>query len=293
MAILIDQNTNVIVQGATGSQGALHTKYMMEYGVKVVGGISPGKGGDAVHGVPIYNTVLEAMETNRVDATMILVPPYAVRDCAIEAIENGVKTVVIITEHVPVHDSMYIRQLSLEYGAHIVGPNTIGVISPGKTKIGVMPGFLYSQGNVGIVSRSGTLTHETASTLSLRNIGQSTCVGIGGDPMPGMDFVDVLKLFEKDAETEVVVMIGEIGGSGEEAAARYVKENGYSKPIIAFIAGQTAPLDKQMGHAGAIISGDSGSAASKYEALTNANIQIAKSFSEIVQAVSAVVNRVS
>lgn len=293
MAILIDQNSNVIVQGATGSQGALHTKYMMEYGVKVVGGISPGKGGDAVHGVPIYNTILEAMETNRVDATMILVPPYAVRDCAIEAIENGVKTVVIITEHVPVHDSMYIRQLSLEYGAHIVGPNTIGVISPGKTKVGVMPGFLYSQGNVGIVSRSGTLTHETASTLSLRNIGQSTCVGIGGDPVPGMDFVDVLKMFEKDDETKVVVMIGEIGGSGEEAAARYVKENGYSKPIIAFIAGQTAPQDKQMGHAGAIISEDSGSAASKYEALANANIQIAKSFSEIVQAVSAVVNRVS
>lgn len=282
MAILVDKNTNIIIQGATGSQGSLHTKYMVEYGAKVVGGISPGKGGTFVHQVPVYNTVLEAVENNRVDATMILVPPLTVRDCAVEAIENGVKTLVVITEHVPVHDAMYIRQLAREYGANIVGANTIGVISPGKTKVGVMPGFLYSEGNVGIVSRSGTLTHETASTLTLRNIGQSTCVGIGGDPVPGMDFVDVLKMFEKDDETKIVVMIGEIGGSGEEASARYIEENGYSKPIVAFIAGQTAPAEKKMGHAGAIISGDSGSASSKYEALAKANVMVAKTFGEIV-----------
>jgi succinyl-CoA synthetase alpha subunit len=287
MAILVDGKTNIIIQGATGSQGSLHLKYMVEYGARVVGGISPGKGGTFVHKVPIYNTVLEAVEHDRVDATLILVPPFAVRDCAVEAIENGIKTVVIITEHVPVHDAMYIRQISREYGANVVGANTIGVISPGKTKVGIMPGFLYSEGNVGVVSRSGTLTHEIASTLSLRNIGQSTCVGIGGDPVPGMDFVDVLKLFEKDDETKVVVMIGEIGGSGEEQAARYVEEHGYSKLIVAYIAGQTAPAEKKMGHAGAIISGESGSASCKYEALAKANIKVAKTFSQVVDIVSA------
>jgi succinyl-CoA synthetase alpha subunit len=287
MAILIDRNTNIIIQGATGSQGSLHTKYMLECGAKVVGGISPGKGGSAVHQVPIYNTVSEAIEHHRVDATLILVPTLTVRNCAVEAIENGVKTLVIITEHVPVHDSIYIRQLAREHGANIVGPNTIGVISPGKTKVGVMPAFLYSEGHVGIVSRSGTLTHETASTLTLRNIGQSTCVCIGGDPVPGMNFVDILKLFANDAETKLVVLIGEIGGSGEEAAARYVIENGFPKPIIAFIAGQTAPAEKKMGHAGAIISGDSGSAESKYAALAKANIKIARTIGELVDSVNA------
>lgn len=288
MAILMDQNTNVIIQGITGNQGSLHGKYMLEYGVKLVGGISPGKGGTFIHGVPVYNTVLEACEITRIDATMILVPPFAVKESAIEAIENGIKTIVVITEHVPIQDTMYIRQLAKEYGANIVGPNTIGAISPGKTKVGVMPGFLYSEGNVGIVSRSGTLTHETASTLTLQGIGQSTCVGIGGDPVPGMDFIDVLKIFANDAETKVVVMIGEIGGSGEEQVASYITEYGYPKPIIAFIAGQTAPAEKKMGHAGAIISGASGSAQSKYDALSKANIRIAKTFSEVVQHVREV-----
>lgn len=246
MAILADSDTRVIIQGITGRQGSLHAQYMLEYGVNLVGGVSPGKGGSQVHGVPVYDTVQEARAAGPVDATMILVPPLGVRDCAVEAIENKIGTTVVITEHVPVHDSMYIRQLALEHGVRLVGPNTIGVISPGKTKVGIMPGFLYSEGPVGIVSRSGTLTHEMASTLTLSGIGQSSCVGIGGDPVPGMGFVDVLKLFEKDDETKVVIMIGEIGGTGEEAAAQYVLSNGYSKPIIAFIAGQTARAEKKI-----------------------------------------------
>jgi succinyl-CoA synthetase alpha subunit len=282
MAILINDETKVIIQGITGSQGSMHAKYMLEYGVKLVGGVTPGKGGMSVHGVPVYNTVQEALEVTPIDATMILVPPFSIKDCAVEAIENGIKTVVIITEHVPVHDSIYIRLLALEHGVNVVGPNTIGVISPGKTKVGIMPGFLYSEGPVGIVSRSGTLTHETASTLTINGIGQSTCVGIGGDAVPGMGLLDVLKLFEKDDETKVVIMIGEIGGAGEEMVASYVSEHGYAKPIIAFIAGQTAPAEKKMGHAGAIVSGESGSAQSKYEALAHSGISIAKTFSEIV-----------
>jgi succinyl-CoA synthetase alpha subunit len=288
MAILATKETRVVIQGITGGQGSLHAKYMLDYDVNVVGGISPGKGGTNVHGIPVYNTLKQALEQTPIDATLILVPPFFVKDSAVEAIENGIKTVVIITEHVPVHDAMYIRKLSQEKGVHVVGPNTIGLISPGKTKVGIMPGFLYSEGNVGIVSRSGTLTHETASILSIKGIGQSSCVGIGGDPVLGMDFVDVLKLFEQDAETKVVVMIGEIGGSGEESAAKYISENGYSKPIITFIAGQTAPAEKQMGHAGAIVSGKAGSAQSKYEALSQAGIQVAKTFEELVQKVQAV-----
>lgn len=283
MAILVDTQTKVIIQGITGQQGLLHAQYMLEYGVKLVGGISPGKGGTQIHGVPVFHSVAEALEYTPVDASMILVPPLTVRDATEEAICNGIRTVVIITEHVPVHDSMYIKQLAAEYGADIVGPNTIGVISPGKTKVGIMPGFLYSEGHIGIVSRSGTLTHEVASTLSLQGIGQSTCVGIGGDPVPGMGFLEVLKRFEKDGETQAVVMIGEIGGAGEEEVAAYVEKHGYSKPIIAFIAGQTAPPEKRMGHAGAIVSGDTGTARSKYEALSQAGIRTAKTFSEIVR----------
>jgi succinyl-CoA synthetase alpha subunit len=283
MAILVDKQTRVIIQGITGRQGSMHAQYMLEYGVNLVGGISPGKGGTQIHGAPVFHSVAEALENTPVDATMILVPPLFVRDSAEEAIRNGIRTVVIITEHVPVHDSMYIKQLAAECGVDVVGPNTIGVISPGKTKVGIMPGFLYSEGHIGIVARSGTLTHETASTLSLQGIGQSTCVGIGGDPVPGMGFLEVLKRFEKDEETHAIVMIGEIGGSGEEEVAAYVEEHGYSKPIIAFIAGQTAPAEKQMGHAGAIVSGNAGTAQSKYEALTRAGIRTAKTFVEIVE----------
>ncbi|MHB1651314.1 MAG: succinate--CoA ligase subunit alpha [Desulfitobacteriaceae bacterium] len=293
MAILVDKNTTVIIQGITGSQGSLHARYMLEYGVNLVGGVTPGKGGSQIHGVPVFNTVNEALENSAVDATLILVPPLAVKESAAEAIENGIQIVVIITEYVPVQDSIYIKQLAKERNVRVIGPNTIGLISPGKTKVGIMPGFLYSEGKVGIVSRSGTLTHEMASTLSLRGIGQSTCVGIGGDPVPGIGFLDVLKLFEKDNETEVIILIGEIGGISEEEVARYITSNGYSKPVIAFIAGQTAPAEKKMGHAGAIILGESGSAQFKYKALSEAGIRVAKTFEEVVRQVQEIAEKAS
>ena len=286
MAILINKETRVLLQGITGRMGGLHTKYMLDYGVKLVAGISPGKGGTNVGGVPVFNTIPEALEHTPIDATMILVPPYAVKNSAIEAIESGIKVIVIISEFVPVHDTAYVKQLAKEHGVKVVGPNTIGVISPGKTKVGIMPGSIYSEGPVGVVARSGTLTHDIGATLTGMGIGQTTCIGIGGDPIRGMDFIDVLKEFREDPETKVVVMVGEIGGTGEEQAAEYI-EKGYPKPVIAFIAGQTAPAGKKMGHAGAIISGDAGSSASKYAALAKANVTVTKTFSELIAAVRA------
>jgi succinyl-CoA synthetase alpha subunit len=287
MAILINQKTKVLLQGITGKMGGLHTKYMLDYGVDLVAGISPGKGGSKVGTVPVYNTVPEALEHTPIDATLILVPPYAAKECAIEAIESGIKLVVIISEFVPIQDTAYVKQLAIERGVRIVGPNTIGVISPGKTKVGIMPGSIYSPGPVGVVARSGTLTHDIGATLTEMGIGQTTCVGIGGDPIRGMDFIDVLKEFAADDETKVVVMVGEIGGTGEELAAKYL-ETGYPKPVIAFIAGQTAPAGKRMGHAGAIISAGSGSAASKYAALAKAGVTTTKTFSEMIVAVREV-----
>jgi succinyl-CoA synthetase alpha subunit len=284
MAILINKDTRVALQGMTGKMGTMHTKYLLEYGVNLVAGISPGKGGTAVHGVPVFHTIPEALEHTAIDATLILVPQQVVKSSAIEAIESGIPLLVVITEYVPIHDTAYIKQLARERGVKLVGPNTIGVISPGKTKVGIMPGSIYSEGSVGVVARSGTLTHDIGATLTGMGIGQTTCIGIGGDPIRGMDFVDVLKEFANDDETKVVVMVGEIGGTGEEQAAKYL-ENGYPKPVIAFIAGQTAPVGKKMGHAGAIISGEGGSSASKYTALSKANVKITKTFSEMIAAV--------
>ncbi len=286
MAILINRKTKVLLQGITGKMGGLHTRYLLDYGVDLVAGISPGKGGSEVDTVPVYNTVPEALEHTPIDATMVLVPSYAVRESATEAIESGIKLVVVITEFVPVHDTAYLKQLALERGVKMVGPNTIGVISPGKTKVGIMPGSIYSEGSVGVVARSGTLTHDIGATLTGMGIGQTTCIGIGGDPIRGMDFIDVLKEFAVDDETKVVVMVGEIGGTGEESAARYL-EAGYPKPVIAFVAGQTAPAGKRMGHAGAIISGGTGSTASKYAALAKAGATVTKTFSEMIAAVQA------
>jgi len=237
-----------------------------------------------VLGVPVFNTVPEALEHTPIDATMVLVPSLAVKNSAIEAIESGIKLAVIITEFVPVHDTCYLKRLAAERGVRIVGPNTIGVISPGKTKVGIMPGSIYSEGPVGVVGRSGTLIHDIGATLTGLDIGQSTCVGIGGDPIRGSDFVDMLKEFATDDETKVVVMIGEIGGVGEEQAAKYI-EGGYPKPVLAFIAGQTAPAGKQMGHAGAIVSAGGGSAESKYAALAKAGVRVTKTFGELITAV--------
>jgi len=256
---------------------------MLEYNVKVVGGVSPGKGGQLVHGVPVYDTVAEAKKKAQIDATIILVPPAGVLAASLEAIENRIPLIVIITEFVPFHDTLIIKSMAANEKVRVVGPNPIGVISPGLSKVGVMPGFIYSEGRIGIISRSGTLTHEVASNLTYRGIGQSTCVCIGGDMIKVTDFVDVLRLFRDDEQTEVVVIIGEIGGASEEMAAKYLKEKGYPKKVIAFIAGLTAPAEKKMGHAGAIASKGLGTAESKMRRLSEAGVIAVRDLHEILQ----------
>ncbi|SFH27252.1 succinyl-CoA synthetase (ADP-forming) alpha subunit [Desulfotomaculum arcticum] len=285
MAILVNPDIRVIIQGITGKQGTYHTLKMLEYHVHVVGGVTPGKGGQKVHGVTVYDTVAAAQKEHQVDASMIMVPPAGVLSAAIEAIDHKIPLIVIITEFVPVHDSLVIRNMARKAGVRVIGPNTIGVISPGKGKVGIMPGYIYSEGSVGIISRSGTLTHEVSSNLTYKGIGQSTCVCIGGDPVKGTDFVDVLRLFRDDGQTETVVMIGEIGGAGEELAAKYVTENGYPKKIVAFIAGRTAPAGKKMGHAGAIVAEGFGTAESKIKSLAEAGIVVVRTLDELLQAV--------
>ena len=281
MAILLNADSRAIIQGITGKQARIHVPHHLSYGTQLVGGVTPGKGGEKVEGVPVFDTVRAALdELGPLDASMIFVPPAAVLDCALEALDEGIRLLVIITEHIPLHDTMKIREAAKAAGSVVVGPNTIGMISPGKSKLGVMPGFLYSTGHVGIVSRSGTLTHESASCLTLRGTGQSSCVGIGGDPVPGSSFEDVLEAFRHDPETHAVLMIGEIGGATEERAARWMQESGYDKGVVAFIAGASSPPGKKMGHAGAIISGDSGTAESKHAALSAAGVQMAATLEE-------------
>ena len=283
MAILVNRNSRVIIQGATGKQGQYHTAKMLEYHVQVVGGVTPGKGGTEVQGVPVFDSVSQAKKAGMIDASMIVVPPAGVLAAAFDAIENEISLVVIITEFVPFHDTLKIRALALKKGIRWVGPNTIGVISPGKSKVGIMPGFIYSEGHVGIISRSGTLTHEIASNLTYKGIGQSTCVCIGGDRVKGMDFVDCLKLFREDPETEKIILIGEIGGAGEEQAASYIQKHGYPKKIIAFIAGSTAPPEKKMGHAGAIISRGFGTALSKIRQLESSGVIVVRSLDALLE----------
>lgn len=284
MSILINEQTHVIIQGITGKQGSYHAARMLEYHVHLVAGVTPGRGGQVVEGVPVYDMVAEACANHQVDASLVLVPPPAVLDAVAEAIDAGIPLIVVIAEHVPVMDTMRIVAMARERGVRIVGPNTIGVISPGRSKVGIMPGYIYSRGPVGIVSRSGTLTHEISSNLTFRGIGQSTCIGIGGDPIVGTNFVDVLEMFREDPETEVVVMIGEIGGGAEEQAAEYLKR-GYPKPVLAFIAGQTAPPEKRMGHAGAIVQGGSGTAAAKMQVLTEAGVRVFPMLDQILDEV--------
>ncbi len=274
MAVIIDENTRVIVQGATGKQGSFHLGQMVAYGSKVVGGISPGKGGQEVEGVPVFDTVAEAVEKVRPDASIIFIPSQGVKDAAFEAIDAGIKTVVIITEHVPVHDEMAIMALAKERGTIVLGPNTFGIVSPGKCKMGIMPNAVFNTpGNVGVVARSGTLSYEIVFNLSNAGVGQSTVVGLGGDRVVGLSFVDVLKMFEADPGTEAVVLVGEIGGNAEEVASQYIKE--MTKPVVAFLAGKSAPPGKRMGHAGAIIERGKGTFASKVEALTAAGAKVA------------------
>jgi len=281
MSILLDETSRIVIQGITGKQARLHVPYHLEYGTNLIGGVTPGKAGEKVNGLPVFDTVRHAQEElGQIDASMILAPPFAVLDGALEAIACGIKLLVVITEHIPIHDTMKIREAAKAAGCCVIGPNTIGIISPGKSKLGVMPGFLYSPGPVGIVSRSGTLTHESSSCLAIRGIGQTTCVGIGGDPVPGSPFEDILERFLHDDETKAVLMVGEIGGAAEEQAAEYLKQAGYTKPLVSFIAGVTSPPGKQMGHAGAIISGSAGTPESKHAALKAAGAKIANTLEE-------------
>lgn len=285
MGILVDKDTKVIVQGITGREGSFHTKQMLAYGTQVVGGVTPGKGGAEAEGLPVFNTVREAVTETGANTSIIFVPPAVAADAVLEAVDNGIRLVVCITEGIPVHDMMTAAAYARAKGARLIGPNCPGLITPGEALVGILPAVIFKEGSVGLVSRSGTLTYEVVAEMTQRGIGQSTCIGIGGDPIIGTRFIDVLKMFEADPKTEVVVMIGEIGGSDEEEAAEYIKT--MSKPVVGFISGRTAPEGKRMGHAGAIISGNTGTAASKIEALEGANVPVAETLSEIVDLVAA------
>ena len=280
MSILIDNNTKLLVQGITGSQGMLHTRGCMDYGTNVVAGVTPGKGGQDFEGVPIFNSVLEAVKATDANASMILVPPAFAADAIMEAAAAEIPLIVAITEGVPVVDMVQAVDFVDKKRCRLIGPNCPGIITPGQSKIGIMPGAIHQTGGIGIVSRSGTLTYEAVSQITRVGLGQSTCIGIGGDPVNGTNFIDCLSLFEQDEQTEAIVMIGEIGGDAEEQAADYARNN-VTKPIVSFIAGQTAPPGRRMGHAGAIISGGHGTAEEKMNALRESGIYVINSLDEI------------
>jgi len=283
LGIIIGKNTSAIVHGITGTQGSFHTMLMLEYGTKIVAGVTPGKGGTQIHGISVYDTVEEAKEEHSANASIIFVPAPFAADSALEALENEIKTIVIITEHIPIRDAVNVMAYAKEANATIIGPNTPGIITPGESKLGIMPAHIFKPGSIGMVSRSGTLTYEIAAGLTRNRLGQSTCLGLGGDPITGLNFIDALKMFEKDPQTKAVVLIGEIGGNLEELAAEYIAKEKYPKPVVAFIAGRSAPPGKRMGHAGAIVMGKTGTAESKIEKFKNAGVKVAEKPNDIAE----------
>ena len=291
MGVIIGEDTTAIVQGMTGKQGSFHTRLMLDFGTRIVAGVTPGKGGTQVHGIPVYDTVQAAIAKHKPDTSIIFVPAPSALDAVLEALNNGIKTVIIITEHIPIKDAINLMARAAETNATIIGPNTPGVITPGKCKLGIMPSQIFETGNVGVVSRSGTLTYEIAASLTKKRMGQSTCLGIGGDPITGLNFTEALELFKDDPQTSAVVIIGEIGGNMEELTAEYIEEKRYPKPVVAYIAGRSAPPEKHMGHAGAIIVGKTGAAQSKIEAFGKAGVSVAEKPSDVAELLAMALKR--
>jgi len=290
MSILVDEKTRVVVQGITGNEGMFHTRQMVEYGTKVVAGMTPGKGGQKMDGIPVFDTVFDAVKETGANASAIFVPPGFAADAILEAADAGIRLIVCLTEGIPTMDMVMVKQYLKEKGSKLVGPNTPGVISPGKCKIGVMAGYIHKAGSVGIMSRSGTLTYEVVDQLTKKGIGQSTCIGIGGDQIIGLDYVDLLAMFEKDPGTEAIIMIGEIGGTAEEEAAHFIEKN-VRKPVAAFIAGLTAPPGRRMGHAGAIIAGGKGTAKEKMEVLEKSGVRVVRNPALVGEEIEAILKK--